>query len=57
MAEQSKRKNLRWKFKELAKVDKASDNDQSCSEWPFWYVLPKNWIAGFVRDKVNDFII
>ena len=49
------RKNLRWNFREMAKLGKASDNDQSCSEWPFWYDLFKNCFTGFVRNKVNDF--
>ena len=55
MAEQSKRRNLRWNFREMAKLCKASDND--CSEWPFWNDLFKNCLASFVRDKVNDFTV
>ena len=55
MAEQNKRRNLRWKFKEVAKLGKASDNDQSRSEWTFWYDLPKNGMAKLNSDKVNDF--
>ena len=43
------------KFRRLAKVGKASDNDQSCSEYPFWHDLSKNHFARVVRDKVNDF--
>ena len=45
------------KFRRVAKVGKASDNDQSCSEWPFSYDLSKNRFARVVRDKVNDFSV
>ena len=57
MAEQNKRRNLTLNFRELAKLGKVTDKDQTCSEWLFWYDLFKNWIAGFVRDKVNDFTV
>ena len=57
MVEQNKRKNLSQKFREVAKLGKASDNNQSCRDYPFWYDLFKNLIARVVSDKVNYSII
>ena len=54
MAEHNKRRNLSQKFRDVAKLDKALDNDQTCRVYPFWYDLFKNPIAGVVYDKVND---
>ena len=48
MVEQNKRRHLGWKFREVAKLGKASDNDQSCRNLSFWHYLFKalDWEAG-----------
>ena len=48
-------RNMSRKFRVMTKLGKASNTDQSCRDWPFWYDLFKNLIAGVVCYKVNDF--